>query len=284
MTSEEKDITCGVPQGSILGPLLFLLYVNDVGANMIHSNVLLYADDIVIFAKHKDERTAHLWVTLTINLTKTKMMLFGTKNMLKKGVKGDVYVDNTRMQYVKQINYLGIKLEDTLTFELHASESMKMVAHKLYLLSRIRKYITTGQAITIYKSKVAPYFDYGDIFLMNISSKTIDELQKLQNRALRICVARDGRSNVNELHNTCNVNKLSHRREAHLLNFVYKRALNMEYVQEGNRNLRRFDATIMKEIKKNNKKFERSILFQGAKMWNGQTVEDRSIATHVLFK
>ena len=131
MTSEEKDITCGVPQGSILGPLLFLLYVNDVGANMIHSNVLLYVDDTVIFAKHKDKRTAHLWVTsdleilfrwcnlnqLSINLTKTKMMLFGTKNMLKKDAKGDVYVDNTRMQYVKQINYLGIKLEDTLTFE-----------------------------------------------------------------------------------------------------------------------------------------------------------------------
>ena len=262
MTSEEKDIICGVPQGSILGPLLFSLYVNDVGANMIHSNVLLYADDTVIFAKHKDKRTAHLWVTsdleilfrwcnlnqLTINLTKTKMMLFGTKNMLKKGVKGDVYVDNTRMQYVKQINYLGIKLEGTLTSELHASESVRIMAHKLYLLSRIRRYITIGQVITIYKSKVAPYFDYGDIFLMNISSKTTDKLQKLQNRASRICLTRDGRSNVNELHNTCTVNKLSNRREAHLLNFVYKRALNMEYVQEGNRNLRRFDATIMKEI------------------------------------
>ena len=67
-----------------------------------------------------------------------------------------------------------------------------MVAHKLYLLSRIRRYITKGQAITIYKSKVAPYFDYGDIFLMNISSKTTDKLQKLQNRALRICLTRDG--------------------------------------------------------------------------------------------
>ena len=76
------------------------------------------------------------------------------------------------------------------------------------LLSRVRKYITIGQAISIYKSKIVPYFDYGDIFLMNISAKTHAKLQKLQNRALSICLALEGRSNVNEIHNRCNINKL----------------------------------------------------------------------------
>ena len=298
MASEELGISCGVPQGSILGPLLFLLYVNDISTNLLHSNVLLYADDTVIFAKHADEGTTHQWVSadlellykwcnrnqLTINLSKTKLMLFGTKNMLKHCSKSDINLSGMTLQYVKQFNYLGMKLEDTLTFELHAAETMRMVSHKLYLLSRIRKYITTGQSIAIYKSKVVPYFDYGDIFLMNINRKSLDKLQKLQNRALRICLARDGRSNVNDLHNICNVNKLGQRREAHLLNFVYKRAQDAEYTQEGNRNLRRFDAPILKEIKSNNKYFEMSILFQGATLWNKQPVEDRNTATHKLFK
>ena len=298
MTSEERDIICGVPQGSILGPLLFLLYVNDLGINLLHSNVLLYADDTVLFANHKDERIAQIWVQtdlellskwcnrnqLTINLAKTKLMLFGTRNMLKHCTKIDIEIDNQNLQYVKQFNYLGIKLEDTLTFELHAAETMRMVSYKLYLLSRVRKYITIGQSIAVYKSKVVPYFDYGDIFLSNISVKTVDKLQKLQNRALRICLARNGRSNVNDLHNTCNVNKLTHRREAHLLNFVYKRACIPRYVQGGCRNLRRFDAPILKEIKSNNKCFERSINFQGALAWNRQSVEDRNTATHKLFK
>ena len=66
------------------------------------------------------------------------------------------------VKYVKHFNYLGMKLENTLTF---ANETVRMVAHKLYLLSRIRKYITIGQSIAIYKSKVVPYFDYGDVFL-----------------------------------------------------------------------------------------------------------------------
>ena len=220
-TSSERDITCGVPQHSVLGTLLFLLYVNDLGTNLLHTNVLLYADDTVIYAKHADERTAHLWVSadlellhqccnrnrLTINLNKTKLMLFGTRNMLKHSAKVDTILAGTRLQYVKHFNYLGMKLEDTLTFELHATETVRMEAHKMYLLSRIRKYITIRQAIAIYKSKVVPYFDYGDIFLMNITQKTLDKLQKLQNRALRICLAQNGRSNVNDMHNTCNINR-----------------------------------------------------------------------------
>ena len=166
-----------------------------------------------------------------------------------------------KLKYVKTINYLGMKLEDTLTFELHAVETMRMVSHKLYLLAWIRKYITTGQAIAIYKSKVVPYFDYGDIFLINISQKSIDKLQKLQNRALRICLARDGRSNVNDLHNKCNIDKLRQGREVHLLNFVYKSAHSLDYLQNRNRNIRRFDAPIMREIKSNNRSFEKSVLF-----------------------
>ena len=92
---------------------------------------------------------------------------------------------------------------------------------------------------------MVPYFDYGDIFLLNINQKSVDKLQMLQNMALRLCL--DGRSNVNEMHNTCNINKLLHRREVHLLNFVYKRAQNDKYRHTGNRDLRRFDAPVLKE-------------------------------------
>ena len=70
-----------------------------------------------------------------------------------------------------------------------------MVVHKLYLLSRIRKYINFQQAITMHRSMIDTHFDYGDIVLFNITKKTIDKLQTLQNGALRICLALDGRSN-----------------------------------------------------------------------------------------
>ena len=171
LMSDERPITCGVPQGSILGPLLFLLFINDIDTNVVHSKVLLYADDTVIYATHRDEQFAHLWMSedlnilctwcnknhLTINLKKTKLMLFGTRNMSKTGIQYDTFMDGYKLQYVKHFNYLGIKLENTLTFENHANETIRMVAHKLYSLSRIRKYINIGQAITIYRSMIVPY-------------------------------------------------------------------------------------------------------------------------------
>ena len=269
-TSCEREITCGVPQGSILGPLLFLLFINDIDQNLIHSKVQLYADDTVLYACHDLEGFAHQWVVedigllmrwccnnrLTININKTKVMLFGTKNMLKKGVRSDVLIEDTKLQYVTSFNYLGIKLDNSLSFELHAAESLRMVSHKLLMLSKIRKFITIEQALTIYRSKIVPYFDYGDVFLMNVTVKTKEKLQRMQHRALRICLKTEGRSNVNMLHNTCSINKLDDRRVSHLLNFVYNRAQSDEYLQLGGRDLRRYDAPILKEIKSNVKNFE----------------------------
>ena len=71
---------------------------------------------------------------------------------------------------------------------------------------------------------------------------------------------------------------------SHLLNFVYGRTQVAEYLQEQNTVLRRFEASVLKEIKANNKSFERCILFQGAIAWNKQQVNDRNIATHKDFK
>ena len=253
---------------------MFLLFINDVNTNFVHSKVLLYADDTAIYACHEEEAVAHLWMSedlrvlctwcqrnqLTINQKKTKLMLFGTRNMVKRGIQHDTFINGSKLQYVTHFNYLGIKLDNSLTFEQHAGETVRMVAHKLHLFSRMRKFITIQKAITIYRSMIVPYFDYGDIFLVNINFKTIDKLQKLQNRALRICLAREGRSNVNMLHNTCNINKLVHRRHAHLLNFAFTRAQDQNYLKEGNRSLCRYDAPVLYEPKSNNKNFERSPL------------------------
>ena len=86
------------------------------------------------------------------------------------------------------------------------------------------------------------------------------------------------------LHNTCYVNKLDDRRKTHLLNFVYKKAQNAVYCQEGIRTLRRYDAPILNEIRLNNNNFERSILFQGALHWNSLEVEARGITNSSAFK
>ena len=238
--SSPRDITCGVPQGSILGPLLFLIYVNNLDHGLYRTKVKLYADDTVVYATNVDEEMAYedvkhdmnilmAWCNtnqLTVNIKKTKLMVFGTKYMLKRAQYHDMYLGNDKLQYVKDYVYLGIKLDNKFTFELHANVCCRHVGHKNFVLSKIRRYINTTQALNIYKSMILPYFCYGDVFMHNLSAKTYDRMQKLQNKSLRICLQRQNRCNVRQLHKDSNVNYLEDRRDVNLVNFMYKRKVN----------------------------------------------------------
>ena len=204
--------------------------------------------------------------------------------MLKKAQYHEIYLGLDKLQYVNDYVYLGIKLDNKFTFELHANECCRHVVHKNYVLSKIRKYISTTQALNIYKSMILPYFCYGDVFMHNLSIKTYDRMQKLQNKSLRICLQRPNRSNVRQLHKDGNVNYLNDRRDTNLLNFMYKRRGNNALLQRGLRNLRRYEADIFVEYQSNNNTFESCVAFQGALKWNRLPVEERGMLTLEGFK
>ena len=86
------------------------------------------------------------------------------------------------------------------------------------------------------------------------------------------------------MHNVCNINKLEDRRYTHLLNFAFSRSKDPTYTSISERELRRFDAPILKEVKSNNKSFERSVLFTGAKAWNALGYQMRITTTSYKFK
>ena len=114
ITSSCLDIKCGVPQGSILGPLLFLLYINDIVDVLECTKCYLYADDTVLYMSDPNEAVAHAglqhdlhafraWCDinrLTINTKKTKVVLFGMRNMLKRASLHDICIGLHKLQYV----------------------------------------------------------------------------------------------------------------------------------------------------------------------------------------
>ena len=296
--SDTRDVVCGVPQGSILGPMLFLLYINDLENHLDHCKLKLYADDTVLYSTNVDEASAHAnvkqdmnllfeWCNknkLTVSIKKTKLMLFGTKSMLKRAKNFNVFIGNEKLQYVNNFMYLGVKLDSLFTFELHAKECCRQVSHKNFVLSKIRRYINANQAVTIYKSMIQPYFCYGDVFLHNISARLNDKMQKLQNKALRICLHRDNRANVPRLHKDSGVNYVQDRRDTNLLNFMYKRKCNTNLLQKQPRELRRFQAALFNEYASNNRSFESCILYQGAQKWNALSVKERNEKSYEGFK
>ena len=209
-TSKNGTITCGVPQGSTLGPLLFLIYINDINKHFINSKIKLFADDTVLYSSASDVDTAKIslqtdldqldiWCKqhkLSININKTKSVIFGTNKFNSNINCTNLTIAGEEIKYVSEYKYLGIVLDKNLTFTKHIKYIHGLAAHKIYLLSKIRPCINQSTAMKIYKTKILPYFDQGDILYMDAFNKDVDKLQKLQNRALRICLNSNNRQHI----------------------------------------------------------------------------------------
>ena len=213
--SNRADVTYGVPQGSILGPLLYLMYVNDI-QNVFSQCTVAAENPVDAYLLVQNELGAFSeWCTqnkLTVNINKTKAMLFGSRHTIKNAQIPHLKFNGNLEHYVKEYTYLGAHLDNLLDFEAHAKATLKIASHKIKILSKIRMYLTETQALTIYKQKVLPYFDYGDVLYIGSYRRTLRKLQRQQNRALRKCLRHDKRCKTNPLHVESKVALLDDRR------------------------------------------------------------------------
>ena len=296
--SSTHAVSCGVPQGSVLGPLFFILYVNDVQYALRGSQIRLYADDTVIYSS--GENTVELEASLqpalnkfakwcgcnklTLNASKTKLMAFGTRQKVKRAKRAQVKINGVPLEIVPSYKYLGVSLDSTLSFNYYVKSVVNMVAYKTSLLSKIRRYLTDTVALKIYKSMILPYFDYGDIIYNNSNQDGLDKLQRLQNRCLKICKKLDRRSNTKELHATAKCPMLLNRRSAHVNNFMYKRLSKPHLVDDRDIRTRAHEAPLFRVEVPKIEAFKRSIQYSGATQWNNLPAETRSIGSFTQFK
>ena len=157
--SEFLNTLSGVPQGSFLGPLWFLLYINDLCGVIEKCSTFPYADDTVLVTSEPDIYTAHMklqndlnnvanWCKgnkWSINIKKTKSMVIGPKSMVKRMPVIPQLKINQTMDFVFQYKYLGIIKDETLSLQNHLKNTIKIVSHKTFLLHKIRTYITKVQ-------------------------------------------------------------------------------------------------------------------------------------------
>ena len=187
ITSDLKEISCGVPQGSILGPFFFSIHINDLTTCIQEGSVRLYADDRVIYLRAKTPEVAMAklqpelsriseWCRLnklSINTAKAKCQILSRKKVSSTGDPGLILVGK-KLGTVETYKYLGIMLDNHLNFVPHLHYITKIVAHKTFLRGKIRNLINTRAAIKIYKSKVLPYMDYGDIFYRGCRNRSTE--------------------------------------------------------------------------------------------------------------
>ena len=281
-----KTVSIGVPQGSILGPTLFVMFVNDLFTviNNDECKMIMYADDTVVYTSSKtiDEGFAHLesnftsivdWCSnnkLTLNIGKTKHMLIGPTLKDNLAVARNLQYGNQKIEIVREYNYLGIDLDDKLTMENHINKSVGKANKKLYMIYKLRRCLSRKTTAMLYKQLVRPHLEYCDFLIDSSLRKHIDKYNNVQKRALRtINYGQRVHRTYAETMREYDIEQLICRRKEHLLMNMHAQKNNPEYVDTVRPDmlLRNHDGTKFKiRITRNHKVFK-SPYYRGVQLW-----------------
>ena len=204
VVSDPQSIPFGIPQDSILGPLLFITYINDLPSVVTNCDIQLYADDTLLFYNSSliediesclsaDLSNVISWLDsnfLFLNYTKTKVMLLGTHQRLAKVNDFCVSANSATIGRVYQFKYLGLVLDTTLSWNDHIDHISSKISSRLGMLRKACKVIPRDACITLYNAMILPLFDYCSAVLDGCGKTNRDYLDKLQTRAASIIEGR----------------------------------------------------------------------------------------------
>ena len=235
--SASTEMPIGVPQGSILGPLLFLIYVNDLPDCHLASDIILYADDTVLYYSSKsvsdlehhinaDLGTVSEWFSrnlLTLNISKCNFVIFGSPQKLNRIQGISVKVEGTSIERTQSFKYLGVTLQQSMSWADHVDAISMKINQRIGLIRRIRNLLLLQARVALYNALILPLFDYGDVIWGDKNNDTImSELQILQNKAAKVMLGQPPRSSSTEALKSLDLKSLSTRRFFHRCIAIHK--------------------------------------------------------------
>ncbi|PJE77413.1 hypothetical protein CI610_03664 [invertebrate metagenome] len=243
--SQFKVINAGVPQGSVLGPLLFLLYINDITEN-VNTNIKLFADDTSLYIII-DENPAQAAQALTSDLTnisewaniwdikfnpnKTKSVIFSRKQDTNHPT---LTFQNSQITDTTSHTHLGLTLKDDASWRQHIQNIYEKAYSRLNILRYIKTKVNRKTLIKIYTAFIRPILEYADIVWDNCTQQSADLLESIQLEAARIITGlRSGTSHI-KLYTELGWETLAARRMKHKHIMMYKlmHGLAPQYLQD----------------------------------------------------
>ena len=306
--SKLLSITCGVPQGSVLGPLLFLIYINDLPNASQKLKFYLFADDTNIYFESSDLsnlikivnrelRSVKKWLDankLSLNIDKTNYIIFHSSSV-KVPSDAVIKIGKKSIKRVKFVKFLGLLLDEHLSWKYLLSELSKKLARTCGMFFKIRNLLPLDVLICLYNALFLSILQYGLIVWGQTYASYIEPVFRLQKKAIRAISFQPRLSPSLPIFKDLKLLKLSDIFELRLLTFVFDSVnktspecfhnffvFNSSVHQYCTRQASQRDLYLTRQ---NSLQYGlKSLRYLGAKLWNTLPAELRNAPSKISFK
>ena len=188
-----RSISCEIPQGSILGPLFFLVYINDLPNCLKRTTPRMFADDTSLTAYGKSIEEIELGLNEDLEKSRLWLQAVHVKDWLS--LEPNICIGSDPIKRVRNTKILGVYIDESLTWSKHIEEIAKTITAGISALKRLRAFVL----VSVYNALIMPHFDHCCEVWDSLGSVLAERLQKLHNRCTRVIMRYKNETGQSEL-------------------------------------------------------------------------------------
>jgi len=291
-----REIKQGVPQGSVLGPLLFLLYINDLPLNVHGANMVMFADDINTLITDKDAcalqikidrvmTELEIWLNrndLIINIEKTGIMSFHNRQV-KFPIKPQVTLNKINLEYTTEVKFLGIYITETLKWDTHIQILANKLSKVSFMIKSLKGILSPYMIRNIYFTKFQALLRFGILFWGGRGRELNKRIFRIQKRVIRLMSGVRSRTSCRQLFKELNILTLASLYIFEITCFIrkYCQSLEQNYQVHQHNTRRKLDIHVKTQ---KTELYKKSVINMGTRVYNNLPKSLKEINDYKVFK